>query len=51
MFYAVVCNWLCFMLQYYTDANEAESWIKEKLPLAQSEDYGKDEETAKVRIL
>jgi spectrin beta len=33
--------------QYYTDANEAESWIKEKLPLAQSDDYGKDEETAK----
>ncbi|XP_071547281.1 spectrin beta chain, non-erythrocytic 5 isoform X4 [Panulirus ornatus] len=25
------------------DANEAESWIKEKLPLCQSKDYGEDE--------
>lgn len=25
------------------DANEAESWIKEKLPLCQSRDYGEDE--------
>ena len=38
----------CLVLQYYADANEAESWIKEKLPLVQSEDYGKDEATAKV---
>ena len=35
--------------QYYADANEAEAWMKEKLPLVQSDDYGKDEATAKVR--
>ncbi|CAJ0573578.1 unnamed protein product, partial [Mesorhabditis spiculigera] len=29
--------------QYFQDANEAESWIREKLPLVKSEDYGKDE--------
>jgi spectrin beta len=35
--------------QYYADANEAESWIREKMPLVCSEDYGRDEGTAKVR--
>ena len=34
--------------QYYADANEAESWMNEKLPLVQSDDFGKDEATAKV---
>ncbi|CAJ0573596.1 unnamed protein product, partial [Mesorhabditis spiculigera] len=29
--------------QYFQDANEAESWIREKLPLVKSDDYGKDE--------
>lgn len=40
----------CFVLfcQYYADANEAESWIKEKMPLVTSKDYGKDEPSAKV---
>ncbi|XP_069954045.1 spectrin beta chain isoform X10 [Cherax quadricarinatus] len=28
---------------FNADANEAESWIKEKLPLCQSKDYGEDE--------
>ena len=32
--------------QYHADANEAESWIKEKMQLATSEDYGKDEPSA-----
>ncbi len=32
--------------QYFADANEAESWMKEKEPIVCSEDYGKDEDTA-----
>ncbi|CAG2101157.1 unnamed protein product [Medioppia subpectinata] len=32
--------------QYHTDANEAESWMKEKSQLVTSEDYGKDEPSA-----
>lgn len=34
--------------QYYCDANEAESWMKEKMPLVSSEDYGNDEPSATV---
>ncbi|XP_071162084.1 spectrin beta chain-like isoform X8 [Mytilus edulis] len=29
--------------QYYADADEAEAWLKEKMPLVCSDDYGKDE--------
>ena len=32
---------------YYADANETESWMREKMPLVTSEDYGKNEESAK----
>ncbi|XP_078592218.1 spectrin beta chain, non-erythrocytic 5-like isoform X2 [Branchiostoma floridae x Branchiostoma japonicum] len=32
--------------QYYTDGNEAESWMREKMPLVCSEDYGKDVQSA-----
>ncbi|XP_077987102.1 spectrin alpha chain, non-erythrocytic 1-like isoform X2 [Glandiceps talaboti] len=32
--------------QYFADANEAESWMKEKEPIAGSNDYGKDEDAA-----
>ncbi|XP_064623906.1 spectrin beta chain, non-erythrocytic 2-like isoform X3 [Lineus longissimus] len=32
--------------QYYADADEAESWIKEKMPLVCSDDFGKDESSA-----
>uniref|UniRef100_A0A915MDZ1 Calponin-homology (CH) domain-containing protein n=1 Tax=Meloidogyne javanica TaxID=6303 RepID=A0A915MDZ1_MELJA len=28
--------------QYFQDANETESWIRERMPLAQSEDFGRD---------
>ena len=38
------------MFQFYADANEAESWIKEKLPLAQSSDYGEDEPSAQALL-
>ena len=31
--------------QFFTDLTEAESWINERLPLLQSEDIGKDEES------
>ena len=34
--------------QYLADANEAESWMKEKEPIVCSTDYGKDEDTAQV---
>ncbi len=36
------------LLQYYADANEAESWMREKMPLVSSQDYGRDESSAKV---
>jgi spectrin alpha len=32
--------------QYFSDAQEAESWMKEKEPLVSSGDYGKDEDSA-----
>ena len=34
--------------QYYADANEAESWMKEKEAVVSSGDYGKDEDSAEV---
>ncbi|XP_071480964.1 spectrin beta chain-like [Diadema antillarum] len=33
--------------QYYIDANEAESWMREKMPLVCSDDYGRDADSAK----
>ena len=36
--------------QYHHDANEAESWMKEKMQLAISEDCGKDEPSASALI-
>uniref|UniRef100_A0A915PUP8 Spectrin beta chain n=1 Tax=Setaria digitata TaxID=48799 RepID=A0A915PUP8_9BILA len=32
--------------QYFQDANEAESWIREKMPLVKSIDYGRDEQAS-----
>ncbi|CAD5225498.1 unnamed protein product [Bursaphelenchus okinawaensis] len=32
--------------QYFQEVNDAESWIKEKLPLAKSNDFGRDFSTA-----
>ena len=32
--------------QYFADANEAESWMKEKEPLAGNSDCGKDEDAS-----
>lgn len=34
--------------QYFADANEAESWMREKEPIVSSTDYGKDEDSAEV---
>lgn len=34
--------------QYFADANEAESWMREKEPVVGSIDYGKDEDSAEV---
>ncbi|XP_030854700.1 spectrin beta chain, non-erythrocytic 5 [Strongylocentrotus purpuratus] len=36
--------------EYYIDANEAESWMREKMPLVCSDDYGKDADSAKVML-
>eukprot|EP00118_Oscarella_pearsei_P025242 m.307813 g.307813 ORF g.307813 m.307813 type:complete len:2422 (+) comp42859_c0_seq1:216-7481(+) len=36
--------------QYYADANEAESWMKEKEPAATSADYGKDEDSSQALL-
>ena len=34
------------LVQYYSEANEADSWMNEKAGLAASQDYGKDEDAA-----
>ena len=36
--------------QYYADANEAESWMKEKEPAATSADFGKDEDSSQALL-
>ena len=36
--------------QYFVDANEAESWIKEKEPMVKIEDYGKDEDSTEALL-
>lgn len=36
--------------QYFADANEAESWMREKEPIVGSTDYGKDEDSAEVCV-
>ena len=36
--------------QYHQDANEAESWMNEKMQLVSSEDYGKDEASASALL-
>ncbi|XP_055376264.1 spectrin beta chain, non-erythrocytic 1 isoform X2 [Condylostylus longicornis] len=36
--------------QFYTDANEAESWLNEKMALVNSNDYGSDEPSAQALL-
>ncbi|KAG8294427.1 hypothetical protein J6590_103113, partial [Homalodisca vitripennis] len=36
--------------QYFADANEAESWIKEKEPMVLNQDYGKDEDSSEALL-
>ncbi|KAJ8346496.1 hypothetical protein SKAU_G00278970 [Synaphobranchus kaupii] len=36
--------------QYFADANEAESWMREKEPIVGSADYGKDEDSAEALL-
>ncbi|XP_050699362.1 spectrin alpha chain-like isoform X2 [Eriocheir sinensis] len=36
--------------QYFADANEAESWMKEKEPIASGGDFGKDEDSAEALL-
>jgi len=40
----------CVLLQFYTDANEAESWLNEKMALVASADYGEDELSAQALL-
>ena len=35
--------------QYYSSAQEVESWMKEKEPIVSNGDYGKDEDSAQVK--
>ena len=37
------------MQQYYASSNEAESWMKEKEAVVSSSEYGKDEDSTRVR--
>ncbi|XP_017134914.1 spectrin alpha chain isoform X4 [Drosophila miranda] len=36
--------------QYFADANEAESWMREKEPIATGSDYGKDEDSSEALL-
>ncbi|XP_055956724.1 spectrin beta chain, non-erythrocytic 2 isoform X1 [Patella vulgata] len=36
--------------QYYADANEAEWWMREKMPIVTSDDYGKDAASAQALL-
>ncbi|CAE1318323.1 SPTA [Acanthosepion pharaonis] len=36
--------------QYFADANEGESWMREKEPIAANTDYGKDEDSAEALL-
>ena len=36
----------CCLYQYFTEANEADSWMNDKAGLAANQDYGKDELSA-----
>ena len=40
----------CVLLQFYTDANEAESWLNEKMALVASADYGEDEPSSQALL-
>ena len=40
----------CVLLQFYTDANEAESWLNEKMALVASADYGEDGPSAQALL-
>ena len=37
-------------MQFYTDANEAESWLNEKMALVASANYGEDEPSAQALL-
>lgn len=36
--------------KYFADANEAENWMTEKVPVVSSTDYGKDEDSAEALL-
>ena len=37
-----------YLLQFYSEVTEAESWIAEKTPLVTQPDLGKDEDSVEV---
>ena len=37
---------LCYVLQYYQAANEADAWMNDKAGIAANHDYGRDEDAA-----
>lgn len=41
----------CNLFQYYVDVNEVELWMKEKMFLVISDDYGRDEMGLKVSYI
>ena len=51
-FAASITQWQMIFtcLQYYSDANDAESWMTEKMYVVSSEDYGRDEQSAMVGL-
>lgn len=40
----------CF-IQYYADAGEVETWMKEKAQVVSSDDFGKDLSSAQVSVV
>lgn len=45
--FSIYCN----LFQYYVDVNEVELWMKEKMFLVISDDYGRDEMGLKVSYI
>ena len=42
---------MSFLSQFYTEAAEAESWMKEKIPQLTSSDLGRDEDSVLVSFV
>lgn len=49
--YLEVLLFIVIYFQYYVDVNEVELWMKEKMFLVISDDYGRDEMGLKVSYI